>query len=284
MKQQLPYHTILKSIPSRTNEILEGIYHKGQDNIWDGKDMLSTLIDKHGEPNLSREQIESLRNIFSVIFWGEYAAWNISSELALRIDSFEAKMAATSQAHDEARHFYVMRDYLKYIGCEPKPLSHSTSRALNIVMGTKSLPKKLLGMQLMIEPIAITIFGLVIKSGIDPVLCNLLKLYEIDEARHIALGIKYLPPTIKKMRYYEVAELLLWQLKLMLIELNGLKELEKDFEGLGFSSEMVYNLAEAKQMEAASLMGKELGIGSIPWDIMKGIVRAKKKYMDVKWQ
>ena len=176
MKNLLPYE-ILSSKNSINNRTLETLYHKGQSNIWDGKETLSSLVKEYGKTDLSKEQIKSIENIFSVIFWGEYAAWNISSELALRLDSFEAKMAATSQAHDEARHFYVMRDYLDHIGVEPKPLPRHAARTLNFVLDTDNLAKKLLGMQLMVEPIAITIFKLVIKSNIDPVLCNLLKLY-----------------------------------------------------------------------------------------------------------
>ena len=275
MKHILPYN-ILYNNNLEYSSILEGLYHKGQSNIWDGKDVLASLIEEHGKPNFSKEQIDSIKNIFSVIFWGEYAAWNVSAELALKIDSFEAKMAATSQAHDEARHFYVMRDYLNYIGVEPEPPPYHASKALNFVLNTNSLPKKLLGMQLMVEPIAITIFKLVIQSEIDPILSGLLRLYEKDEARHIALGVKFLPGLIKEMNYYEVLDLFLWQLRLMLIEVDGLKELRKDFESLGFSVDDVYNLAENKQLEAAKLMGDELGLRYPPWGIMKNVVKFKK--------
>jgi hypothetical protein len=260
-----------------TAKILEGIYHKGQNHIWDGNDVLSRLMDKHGGASLPKDKIESIQNIFSVIYWGEYAAWNISSELALGIDTFGAKMAATSQAHDEARHFYVMEKYLNNIGCKPKPLPHNSSKALNFVLDANTLPKKLLGMQLMVEPIAVTIFKLVIQSKVEPVLCDLLRYYERDESRHIALGVKYLPKLIKTMNYYEVLDLFLWQLRLMLIEVDGLKELKKDFENLGFRADEVYSLAEKKQLEAARLMGEELGMRYSPWDLMKNIVRIKKE-------
>ena len=275
MKRIIPYN-ILSNNNLEYSKILEGLYHKGQANIWDGKDVLSSLIEEHGKSSLSRGQINSIKNIFSVIFWGEYAAWNVSAELALKIDSFEAKMAATSQAHDEARHFYVMRDYLDYIGVKPEPLPRNASKALNFVLRTNSLPKKLLGMQLMVEPIAITIFKLVIQSNVDPVLCSLLRLYEKDEARHIALGVKFLPDLIKEMNYYEVLDLFLWQLRLMLIEVDGLKELRKEFENLGFSVDDVYNLAESKQLEAARLMGDELGLRYPPWGVMRNVVKFKK--------
>jgi hypothetical protein len=275
MKQHIPRDIFPHNrLPS--SHVLEGLYHKGQKNIWDGKKVLKELVEEHGKPCISVDKLQSIKNIFSVIFWGEYAAWNISAELALKLESFEAKMAATSQAHDEARHFYVMKDYLNLIGCEPNPLPHNVSKPLNFVLNTKSIPKKLLGMQLMVEPIAITIFRLVIKSEIDPVLSSLLKLYEKDEARHIALGVKYLPTIIANMKPYEVLDLFVWQLRLMLMEVDGLRELEGDFKSLGLNADDVYRMAEEKQLEAARLMGEGIGMRHTPWKTMAAIARLKK--------
>ena len=62
----------------------------------------------------------------------------------------------------------------------------------------------------------------------------------------------------------------------MLIEVDGLKELRKDFENLGFSVDDVYNLAESKQLEAARLMGDELGLRHPPWGVMRNVVKFKK--------
>jgi hypothetical protein len=131
-------------------------------------------------------------------------------------------------------------------------------------------------MQLMVEPIAITIFKLVIQSDIDPVLSSILRLYEKDEARHIALGVKFLPALIKDMNRIQVLDLFSWQLRLMLMEVDGLKELAKDFENLGFTIDDVYNLAESKQLEAARAIGKEIGLKNPPWPMMMKIVKAKK--------
>ena len=99
---------------------LERIYHKGQDYVWDGKKTLAELLEKHGKIDLDPKKMEPLCRIFAVIFWGEMAAWRVSTELATELVSLEAKMAATAQAHDEARHFYVMHDYLTLLGYEPE--------------------------------------------------------------------------------------------------------------------------------------------------------------------
>ena len=65
-----------------------------------------------------------------------------------------AKLAATSQTHDEARHFYVMADYLKTLGVIPRELGPRTTRILNGTLQAPTLAQRLIGMQLMIEPMA----------------------------------------------------------------------------------------------------------------------------------
>src|SRR5262245_8588243 len=90
---------------------VERLYHVGQKQAWDGKVLLPELIKKHGGIDIPPEKRKAIAEIFSVILWGELAAWSISADLALQLDDTEAKMAATSQCHDEARHFYTMRDY-----------------------------------------------------------------------------------------------------------------------------------------------------------------------------
>ena len=59
-----------------------------------------------------------MAKIASVLLWGELAAWSISADLALKLTDTDAKMAASSQVFDEARHFYVLRDYLWEAGIE----------------------------------------------------------------------------------------------------------------------------------------------------------------------
>ena len=144
---------------SRHDDILTGIYHRGQEKIWDGRKILSELVQEHGSPNnMSPETSAALGRIFTMILKGEDAAWKISLQLAAMVDSMPARMAATSQAHDEARHFYVLRDYLCLFDHKNYILPETVSNALSMVINTENLSKKLLGMQLMVEPVALTIF------------------------------------------------------------------------------------------------------------------------------
>ena len=230
-------------------EYLEKVYHKGQEKIWDGRKTLDDLLEKY--PNLDIDDIQAtaLKNILAIILWGEYVAWNVSSEMSAKFVEQGPKMAAVSQAHDEARHFYVMKDYLeKRLNYKPETLFKAALRVLEEVSNTNCMAKKLLGLQLMIEPVAITIFRFVRKSNIDPVLSELLEYYEKDEARHIALGVKYLPSLIKKMSFLKKVSFVMWQIRLILFEIKGLKCIEKDLEALGINPREVFEFAESKQI------------------------------------
>ena len=109
---------------------MERIYHKGQERIWDGREVLAELVERHGPPQLDDTQREAIINLFAVILWGELAAWKVSADLSNHIEPMEAKLAATSQAHDEARHFYVMHDYLKELDAVPKSIHWGAKRLL----------------------------------------------------------------------------------------------------------------------------------------------------------
>jgi hypothetical protein len=53
---------------------------------------------------------EPLARVCSIGLCGEQAAWSIRADLALKLDETNAKIAASSQVFDEARHVYVLRD------------------------------------------------------------------------------------------------------------------------------------------------------------------------------
>jgi len=238
--------------------ILEKVYHKGQERIWDGHAILDELVAKHGRPNLPPDKAKAVRTLFAVILWGELAAWKVSAELALRIDPLEAKLAATSQAHDEARHFYVMHDYLALLDYVPGDLPPIASRTLVEVLNADSLTKKLMGMQLMVEPIALTIFQLVRERRLEPVLADLLQYYERDEARHVALGVNHLPALLQGISAFEAADLVLWEMRMFDWQIRGMEELRESFECLGLPAREVLRLGQAKQLLAFRAMSKEL--------------------------
>jgi len=251
---------------ARAARSLERVYHRGQERIWSGRDVLGELVDELGPVELPPEQTQALQRILYLILWGELAAWRVSAELAGRLHGHEARLAATSQAHDEARHFYVMYDYLTLLGDHIGPPPQASGRLLQRVLDADTLARKLVGMQLLVEPIALTLFALMRRSGVCPVLSELLPYYERDEARHVAVGAHTLPDLIDDMSWLEAVQYWTWQARLFRLEVAGLAELEDDFRVLGFEPREVFRLGQGKQLSAARLLAHELGTDTL-WPI-----------------
>src|SRR3954465_3954656 len=146
-----PYEVVEDNLAAHARSQLSKLYHVGQEHAWDGRQVLADLIHKHGPPRFPPEKRAAAMEVLSVLLWGEFAAWVISADLAQRLEDVDAKMAATSQAHDEARHFYVLRDYVLAEGGRVPRLKGLSRRLLLRVLRTSSVAEKLVGMQLLVE-------------------------------------------------------------------------------------------------------------------------------------
>ena len=238
---------------------LERLYHKGQKSAWEGHKVLEELVEKHGGVKMPERERDAIQKLFAVILWGELAAWKISTDLATHLQDMEPKMAATSQAHDEARHFYVMRDYLANLGAVPTSVGPATRRVLEGTLRANTLGKKLMGMQMMIEPLALTLFQTVRAKQIEPVLCELLVYYERDEARHVALGVLHLPKMLEGLGPLDALDLWGWQMREYSAQFGLLHELREAFEVLGVHPRDILALGREKQLLAGKLLVEELG-------------------------
>jgi hypothetical protein len=181
--------------------------------------------------------------------WGELAAWRISAQLADRLEPLEAKMAATSQAHDEARHFYVMHDYLELAtGSVPRGMHPASERLLDTVLSTDDIACKLMGMQLQVETTALTVFQHAREANICPVLTDLLAYFEKDEARHVGLGTQVLPIMMRNMSRLEGARLSAFALKVTFWLIASNAAMQEPLRELGLDPRRVLQLAKSKQM------------------------------------
>jgi hypothetical protein len=212
---------------------LRRIYDKAGEHLWDGAAVFREAVHKHGGIQLDREKRVALSHLITMLMWGELAAWIVSADLAERLDDVEAKMAATSQAFDEARHFYVMRDYLLTLGIDLPPLDGYTQAVLRELLSIDSLERKLIGMQLIVENVALGIFRAVARARVEPVLADLMPYYERDEARHIGLGVLYLPQLLEGISVVEAARLKWFQFKIMTLVVWGTRLLRPEFGRLG---------------------------------------------------
>jgi len=256
-----PYELADESIVAVAREKtrkLERIYHVGHKQAWDGREVLSGLVEKHGGIDVPDDKREALGKICSVLLWGELAAWSISADIALRLEDPDAKMAASSQVFDEARHFYVLRDYLWQAGIKLPPLGGYSRRVLIEVLDTESLLHKLVGMQLMVENTAVALFKGIARAQIEPVLTELVYYYERDEARHVGLGAIALPQILPDLGPVEAARLWWFQTRMALLMMAGGLTMREEFAALGVDQSAMQrhhfdiHAEVLKQMKAAA--------------------------------
>ena len=134
-----------------------------------------------------------------MLMWGELAAWIVAAELAQRLEEPDARLAASAQVFDEARHFYVLRDYLALLHVPVPKLDKYFAIGVRRLLATKDLTVKLFAMQLLAEGTAMVIFRFLADAKIDPVLTEILPYIEKDEARHVGLGVLYLPQRLAEL-------------------------------------------------------------------------------------
>lgn len=247
---------------TRKTKRLERLYHLTQEHSWDGRAVLGGLIEKHGPPGakLSESTREALSHVLSVLMWGELAAWTISADLALEIDDFDAKMAATAQVFDEARHFYVLRDYVKELG-PVAPLGGVPKRLLRKVIDAPTLVHKLVGMQLLFETNAVVIFRRLAESEVCPILTELMPYFERDESRHVGLGVMYVPRLIERMTPREAASIARFQTECILLLTAGGFVLRDQMETLGMNQRLMATRVTKMQGDILDQMVEHHGRG-----------------------
>lgn len=239
---------------------LERLYHLTQQHSWDGKAVLGALIDKHGPPgtNMPEDTRQALSRLLTVLMWGELAAWNISADLALEIEDLDAKMAATAQVFDEARHFYVMRDYVLALG-PPAQLGGLPRRLLTKVIEAPTLATKLVGMQLLFETNAVVLFRRIGESQVCPILTELMPYFERDESRHVGLGVMYIPRLIRKMSAAEARRTARFQLECILLLMAGGFTFRDDFDLLGMEPRLMATRVTSMQDDIVRQMAEQHG-------------------------
>jgi hypothetical protein len=234
----------------RAAEKLRSIYHRGQELAWDGREVLQELLARHGGIRLQPEHRLALRRVLEGLLWGELVAWKASAELADRVVPLEAKLALTAQAHDEARHFYVLYDYIKALGYQPEPPDIYTQRLFDVALHAHNVGHKLVGVQLLIENVALTLFAELRRKQIEPVLCELLQYYEKDEARHVGLGTQLLPSVLQNSSRPQMLAMALFQLQMVGWMLASLTMTEPHLLTLGIAAGDMVERAQNKQKEA----------------------------------
>jgi len=122
---------------------------------------------------------------------GEQGALMVAAQLVNAVPHTDAKFYAATQTMDEARHVEVFARYIEKLD-EIRPIAPSLKGILDTTLATGDWMKKLVGMQIVVEGLALYAFREMRNMTEEPLLKELLTYVARDESRHHAYGVQYI--------------------------------------------------------------------------------------------
>jgi hypothetical protein len=120
---------------------------------------------------------------------GEQGALMTASQLVSCVPWIDAKYYAATQAMDEARHVEVFARYLREKMEWEFPINPNLRQLLDAVLCDERWDVKYLGMQILVEGLAMAAFGNLYQIADEPLLVELIRYVMRDESRHVAFGV-----------------------------------------------------------------------------------------------
>ena len=195
-------------------EGLRDLYEKAKRDQWNATEQLDWSI--HVEPqseilplplspmsgyepfeklrgkDLERFQHAMLSLTLSQFLHGEQGAMIIASQLVSAAPWIDAKYYASTQTMDEARHVEVFARYLNEKLEWEWPINRELKELLDATIQDSRWDMKYIGMQIVIEGLAMASFGTMYQACQEPLLKDLVLNVMRDEARHVAFGVESL--------------------------------------------------------------------------------------------
>jgi hypothetical protein len=167
------------------------VFANGADPNWEAMD-----FDPSGTPLAhwtSKEWIqwgiEQQNWTLSQFMHGEQGALLCTAKIVETVPWIDAKYYASTQVMDEARHVEVFARYLDTKLSGHYPLNTHLGMLLEDIIADSRWDMTYLGMQIMVEGLALAAFGFMHGMTPDPLLKQLLRYVMSDEARHVAFGV-----------------------------------------------------------------------------------------------
>jgi hypothetical protein len=120
---------------------------------------------------------------------GEQGALICTAKIVETVPWIDAKYYASTQVMDEARHVEVFARYLQDKLGSQYAINESLRLLLDDILGDDRWDVTYLGMQIMVEGLALAAFGFMHQMTTEPLLKQLLRYVMSDEARHVAFGV-----------------------------------------------------------------------------------------------
>ncbi len=141
------------------------------------------------EPEFTQLGVELMKARLSQFMHGEQGAMMVAAKIVETVPWIDAKYYASTQTMDEARHTEVFAKYIDTKLGGAYPMSPFLEEQITVLIEDSRWDIAYLGMQIVIESLALAAFGELHRTTTEPLLKKLLRYVMSDEARHVAFGV-----------------------------------------------------------------------------------------------
>jgi hypothetical protein len=161
---------------------------------------------KWGDKEWTKFAMEQRRWSLSQFMHGEQGALLCTAKIVETVPWYDAKLYASTQVVDEARHVEVFARYLDEKLGGGYQINAHLRMLLDDIINDSRWDMTYLGMQIMVEGLALAAFGNMYHMVSEPLLKQLLRYVMSDEARHVAFGVLSLQEAYSEMSDKEIKE------------------------------------------------------------------------------
>ena len=179
---------------------------------------------------------------FSSILHGEQGALNLSASLCHVLKDQGAQEYAANQTREEARHVTAFAKYIKARWGRPVECGPTLKALLVDIIGSPEVYKKIVGMQMLVEGLAMGAFATFFKVSNDPLARKLMQLVMTDEAFHHKFGKIWADRTIPHLTEAEHEIIETWAahcFQTLLFNLVGPSQQRSLYEEFGLDPDIV---------------------------------------------
>jgi hypothetical protein len=169
-------------------------------------DLTGTSLEKWGDAEWLQMGIQSQNWTLSQFMHGEQGALLCTAKIVETVPWIDAKYYASTQVMDEARHVEVFAKYLDDKLSGHYPINAHLKMLLDDIIEDSRWDMTYLGMQIMVEGLALAAFGFMHQLTTEPLLKQLLRYVMADEARHVAFGVLSLKEFYEDLTAAEIRE------------------------------------------------------------------------------
>jgi hypothetical protein len=168
--------------------------------------LVGSPVEKWGDREWIDFGIQSQNWTLSQFMHGEQGALLCTAKITETVPWYDAKLYASTQVMDEARHVEVFQRYLDEKLSGHYPINAHLRLLLDDIVNDSRWDMTYLGMQIMVEGLALAAFGFMHQMTTEPLLKQLLRYVMSDEARHVAFGVLSLKEVYQGMSASEIRE------------------------------------------------------------------------------